>query len=407
MDEQRVWTVRQLNEAVKDLLEGVPILRRLQVCGEVTNCHENGISGHWYFTLREGTTKKNEYAVRCVLWKWDAARVRYKPKNGERFVVTASVTVYVNGGDYQLRVTDLTPEGLGDKQRARQELMAELADKGYFDPARKKPLPRYPARIGVITSATGDAVRDVIATLRGRWPAAKVVLLPVFVQGDKAAPSIAGAIVYANRWQVADVLIVGRGGGSVEDLDVFDERCVAQAIYDSAIPVVTAVGHTKNVTIADLVADLNAITPTQAGQAVSPDARQVLTDLAAAGEDLERAMLHRLEHCSRQLEELAGRPALSDPALFLRAKAGTLDGAVKDLANAGERYTARRTGALSELAAKLDALSPLKVLGRGYAIAERDGTALRSVSEAKKGDKINVRLSGGSLDCLVEEVRNG
>ena len=188
---------------------------------------------------------------------------------------------------------------------------------------------------------------------------------------------------------------------------MFDERCVAQAIHDSALPVVTAVGHTKNVTIADLVADLNAITPTQAGQAVSPDVVQVLTDLDAMGEDLEKAMLHRLEHCSRQLEELAGRPALSDPALFLGAKAGALDATVKDLANAGERYTVRRTGALSSLAAKLDALSPLKVLGRGYAIAEKDGAALRSVTETKKGDRINVRLSGGSLGCLVEEVRNG
>ena len=190
MDEQEhIWSVRELNEAVKQLLEGVPVLRRIRVCGEVTNCHENGISGHWYFTLREGTTKKNEYAVRCVLWKWDAARVRCKPKNGERFVVTASVTVYVNGGDYQLRVTDLEPEGLGDKQRARQELMAQLADMGYFDPARKKPLPRYPGRIGVITSATGDAVRDVIATLRGRWLRRRWSFCPCSYRGKRPRPA--------------------------------------------------------------------------------------------------------------------------------------------------------------------------------------------------------------------------
>lgn len=408
MDERaHVWSVRELNEAVRELLEGVPSLRRIRVCGEVTNCHENGISGHWYFTLREGTTKRNEYAVRCVMWKWDAARVRYKPKNGERFVVTASVTVYVNGGDYQLRVTDLEPEGVGDKQLAREKLMAELANLGYFDAERKRPLPAYPGRVGVITSATGDAVRDVIATLKGRWPVAKVVVLPVFVQGEKAAPSIAGAIAYANRYRVADVLIVGRGGGSVEDLDVFDDRAIAQAIYASQIPVVTAVGHTKNVTIADLVADRNTITPTQAGQAVSPDVRQVLRELDVVGTRLERAMLDKCALCSRQLEKLAGRPGLSEPALYIRTKAGALNEAAKDLASAAERYTHTRTGSLSALAAKLDALSPLKVLGRGYAIAEKNGAALRSVSDARKGDSINIRLSGGSLDCLVEEVHHG
>ena len=407
MDEPHIWSVKELNTTVKELLENAPFLRRVLVCGEVTNCHENGISGHGYFTLREGATKKDEYAVRCVLWKWDAARVRYKPKNGERFVVTASVTVYVNGGDYQLRVTDLAPEGIGDKQRAREELMAALADKGYFDAARKRPLPAYPGRVGIITSATGDAVRDVLATLKGRWPLAKAVILPVFVQGEKAAPSIAGAIAYANRWQTADVLIVGRGGGSVEDLDVFDDERIARAIFESSIPVVTAVGHTKNVTIADLVADCRAITPTQAGQAVSPDARQVLADVEGMSRRLEMAMDHMLEHFSRQLENLADRPALNDPGIYLAAKAVALDRARTDLASAGERYAVKRTGQMTALAAKLDALSPLKVLGRGYAIAEKNGAALRSASQAQRGDRINVRLSGGALDCLVEEVHDG
>lgn len=407
MDERHVWSVKELNTAVKDLLESVPPLRRIYVCGEVTNCHQNGISGHWYFTLREGTTKKDEYAVRCVLWKWDAARARYTPKNGERFVVTASVTVYVNGGDYQLRVTDLEPEGVGDKQRQREQLIAALMEKGWFDAERKKPLPPYPGRVAVITSATGDAVRDVLATLKARWPVATAVIMPVFVQGDKAAPSIAGAIAYANRWQVADVLIVGRGGGSVEDLDVFDDGRVAQAIYASAIPVITAVGHTKNETIADMVADRHAITPTQAGQLASPDIRQVLVDIGAMGQRLELAAEHLLEHCARQLESLADRPALRDPQIYLRAKAMVLDRARTDLAVAGERDVTRRTGQLGTVAAKLDALSPLKVLGRGYAIAEKNGAALRAPSDARKGDRINVRLSGGSLDCLVEEVHNG
>ncbi len=407
MDERKIWSVRELNTCVKELLEGVPLLRRVLVCGEVSNCHENGISGHWYFTLKEGTTKRDEYAVQCVLWKWDAARVRCKPKNGERFVVTASVTMYVNGGSYQLRVTDLEPEGVGDKERARQQLIELLAKKGYFDAERKKPLPLYPGRIGVITSATGDAVRDVIATLKSRWPVAKVVVLPVFVQGEKAAPSIANAIAYANRFQVADVLIVGRGGGSVEDLDVFDDERLVQAIYDSALPVITAVGHTKNETIADLVSDKQTITPTQAGQAASPDIRTVLGDIAGLAGRLDSAVAHLLEHCAHQLESCADRPALKDPAVYLRAKDEALTHLVRDLGNAGEKYTVKRGGQLGALAAKLDALSPLKVLGRGYAIAEKNGAALRSAAEAREGDKINVRLSGGSLDCLVEEVHNG
>ena len=200
---------------------------------------------------------------------------------------------------------------------------------------------------------------------------------------------------------------MGRGGGSVEDLDVFDDERIARAIFESSIPVVTAVGHTKNVTIADLVADCRAITPTQAGQAVSPDARQVLADVEGMSRRLEMAMDHMLEHFSRQLENLADRPALNDPGIYLAAKAVALDRARTDLANAGERYAVKRTGQMTALAAKLDALSPLKVLGRGYAIAEKNGAALRSASQAQRGDRINVRLSGGALDCLVEEVHDG
>ena len=406
MDERHIWSVKELNTTINGILTGIPALRRILVRGEVSNCKRNSISGHWYFSLKEGKTKRDEYLVNCMIWSDVADSMDYLPKNGEQVILTASLGMYVKGGTYQLYVTGVEPDGVGDKQRAREELMAKLKQLGYFDADRKKPLPRYPQRVGVVTSETGDAVRDVIATLKGRWPLAKVVLLPVFVQGDRAPADIAGAILYANQWHVADVLIVGRGGGSLEDLDVFDDERIARAIYNSRIPVVTAVGHTKNVTIADLVADRSTITPTQAGQAVSPDSRKVMEDVDGWQIRLALAVDQLLKGCSHHLEWLAEGSALRNPEIYINAKTDKLERAAKGLSDAGLWYTSKRSAQLGALAAKLDALSPLAVLGRGYAIAEKDGAVLRAAADVREGDKINVRLSGGSLDCLVEEVHN-
>ncbi len=427
--DDHIWSVRELNTTVKALLESAPQFRRIRVCGEVSNCHEQKFSGHWYFTLKEGVTKQDEYAVSCVMWRSDALRARFKPVNGEKFVVTAEVTMYLTEGKYQLKVKDLVPEGMGDKQLSRERLIAELAQKGYFDAEHKKPLPAYPRRIAIITSDGGDAVRDVLFKLKGRWPVAKVLVMPVYVQGAKAALSIAGAIDYANRYRVADVLIVGRGGGSGEDLDVFDDERVARAIFESAIPVVTAVGHTKNETISDLVADRSTITPTDAGVAVTPDILQVKEDIAAMAARLDRAMDQALERLSQLLDNVAGRPALTDPEVYLNAKRTALELALSKLEGAGQRITPERRRRLERaaerlnaagqrsvdrqqrrleaMAAKLDALSPLKVLGRGYSIVEKNGAAVRTAADVAKGDQVNVKLSGGSLDCRVEEVHHG
>ncbi len=398
---ERVFTVSALNEYVKGLFDVDPMLSQVTVRGELSN-YKVYPSGHHYFTMKDAQS-----SLRCVMFRSSAARLRFRPESGMGVTATGRVSVYPRDGAYQLYVTDMMPEGAGDLQVAFEQLKAKLDAEGLFDPAHKKPLPAYPRRVAVITSGAGAAVHDIIRVLGKRWPLAKILLLPVRVQGAEAPPEIAGAIRYANRWQVAELIITGRGGGSLEDLWAFNDERVARAIYDSEIPVISAVGHEPDVTIADYVADRRAATPSNAAEIAGPDIREVSGWVAETGLRMGQAMEQRLDELGRRLAELAGRPALNDPEVYLGAKRMALDYARAALAAAGEKTVSARRRQHVALAAKLDALSPLKVLGRGYAIAERDGAALRRASEASAGDRINVRLSGGSLDCLVEEVHDG
>ena len=322
-------------------------------------------------------------------------------------IASGRVSVYPRDGAYQLYVTDLIPDGVGDLQAAFEQLKAKLEAEGLFDEAHKKPLPAFPRTVAVITSGSGAAVHDIIRVLGKRWPLAKILVLPVRVQGAEAPPEIAGAIRYANRWQVADLIITGRGGGSMEDLWAFNDERVARAIYESEIPVISAVGHEPDVTIADYVADRRAATPSNAAEIAGPDGEEVRAWLSQSGERLSRSMENRLDRLSRRLEELSARPVLTDPEVFLGMKRMALDQGAAALSAAGERLVASRRSTYGETAAKLDALSPLKVLGRGYAIAEKNGALLRRAEDAAPGDRIDVKLTGGTLGCVVEEIRNG
>ena len=398
---ESAWSVTELNARVKSLLESDPALARVVVRGELSN-YKIYPSGHHYFTMKDA-----ESSLKCVMFRTSASKLRFRPESGMSVTATGRISVYSRDGAYQLYVTDLMPEGAGDLQVAFEQLKAKLAAEGLFDPAHKKPLPVFPKRVAVITSGAGAAVHDVIRVLGKRWPLAKILVLPVRVQGVEAPPEIVGAIRYANRWRLADLIITGRGGGSMEDLWAFNDERVARAIYASDIPVISAVGHEPDVTIADYVADRRAATPSNAAELAAPDIADVR---AAIGQDsirLEQAMGKKLDMLSRRLADLAARPALTDPDIYLGAKRMTLDRLRTALSAAAESKTSACRRDYVALAAKLDALSPLKVLARGYAIAEKDGAALRDTEGVQVGDHVDIRLAGGGLGCVVEEIRHG
>ena len=398
MEEQIILTVTQLNQHVKELLDGDPLLANVCVQGELSN-YKLYPSGHHYFTLKDA-----ESAIRCVMFRGSAARLRFRPENGMGVTAFGRVGVYPRDGAYQLYVSDLRPLGMGDLAVAFEQLKAKLAAEGLFDPAHKRPIPRFPKRIAVITSGAGAAVRDIIRVTGARWPMAKILVLPVRVQGAEAPPEIVGALNYANRYAVGDLIITGRGGGSIEDLWAFNDERVARAIYASEIPVISAVGHEPDVTIADYVADVRAATPSNGAELAVPDASELRDALGSDAVRISQAVKKRLELARRRLEDLRSRRVMRSPTGYLDQRRMELDMQRANLLAAQERRVADVKHTLVRLTASMDALSPLKVLSRGYAIASGSGgTVLRRAADAEIGEKINVRLGEGSLGCRVEE----
>lgn len=395
-------SVSELNARIKGLIESDPVLGSVYVRGELSN-YKVYPSGHHYFTLKDA-----ESSLRCVMFRSAASKLRFRPESGMRVTAWGRVAVYPRDGAYQLYCEGLMPEGAGDLQVAYEQLKAKLADEGLFDPAHKKPIPRYPERIAVITSSAGAAVHDIIRVLRKRWPVAKVVLLPVRVQGVEAPPEIAGALRYANKYRVADVIITGRGGGSIEDLWAFNDERVARAIYASELPVISAVGHEPDVTIADFVADLRAATPSNAAELVAPDMSELRDALRSAAARLDQAVDRGLSQRRAALTELSSRRVMQSPTGFIDQRRLELDSIRLRLDAAATGRLNRERQEFARLAAKLDALSPLKVLGRGYSIAlDAEGRAVRESGQLKAGDKLDLRLSRGGAKCLVESVYGG
>lgn len=395
-------SVSELNARIKGLIESDPVLGSVYVRGELSN-YKVYPSGHHYFTLKDA-----ESSLRCVMFRSAASKLRFRPESGMRVTAWGRVAVYPRDGAYQLYCEGLMPEGAGDLQVAYEQLKAKLADEGLFDPSHKKPIPRYPERIAVITSSAGAAVHDIIRVLRKRWPVAKVVLLPVRVQGVEAPPEIAGALRYANKYRVADVIITGRGGGSIEDLWAFNDERVARAIYASELPVISAVGHEPDVTIADFVADLRAATPSNAAELVAPDMSELRDALRSAATRLDQAVDRSLSQRRAALTELSSRRVMQSPTGFIDQRRLELDSIRLRLDAAATGRLNRERQEFARLAAKLDALSPLKVLGRGYSIAlDAEGRAVREAAQLKAGDKLDLRLSRGGAKCLVESVYGG
>lgn len=420
MREDAILTPSQVGQYLKGLMDRDRLLSGLMVRGELSN-YKMYPSGHHYFTLKDG-----EGALRCVMFRGDAQSLRFRPQNGMQVIAAGRITVFPRDGQYQLYCVRLTPEGIGNLALAFEQLKKKLAQDGLFDPGHKKAIPAFPETIALITSPAGAAVRDMIRILEARWPLTAVKVIPVRVQGAEAPQEIAAAIRWANRQSVADLLITGRGGGSMEDLWAFNEEVVARAIYGSDIPVISAVGHEPDVTIADFVSDLRASTPSNAAELAVPDQNEIYSALLTDKERLEIAVSARLTCYRQALDRLAESRPMRAPDSYFREKRLLLDYQSSRMAH-GLRRTAsqwrermvrlsaalpgvglhtvtERRERLNTLAAALDAMSPLKVLGRGYSIAQRkDGTVLSSVEDVIPGDVFRLRLSDGELECRAEK----
>ena len=398
---QKVLSISQLNEYIRGKLDNDPMLGGVAVRGEISN-YKVYPSGHHYFTLKDESS-----SLKCVMFKGNAVRLRFRPDNGVKVIAMGKITVYPRDGVYQLYCTAMAMDGIGDLYAAFEQLKAKLAAQGLFDPAHKKPIPKYPGTIGIVTSSAGAAIHDMLRILRKRYPLTQVRLLPVRVQGAEAPGEIAAAIRYANYHKLADLLIVGRGGGSIEDLWAFNDERVAYAIYESEIPVISAVGHEPDVTISDFVADLRAATPSNAAELAVPDQDTLLQGLDSMSMAMAASLNRQLKGARQHLDVLSKSAALQSPTGYLDQKRKTLELLQNRLVSAQSRIVDRKKQQFVANVSKLDAMSPLKVLTRGYALAHTDdGTLLKSVSQVEAGDRIVVDLSDGKLTASVLEKEN-
>ena len=397
--QQPIYEVSQINEYIKLRFDDDAFLNNLFLRGEISNykCYP---SGHHYFSLKDAGG-----SIRCVMFRGSAFSLRFRPENGMKVIAQGRISVFPRDGTYQFYVNQMTVDGVGDLHVAFEQLKAKLLAEGLFDPSRKRPLPRYPHTIAIITSSAGAALRDMLRILRKRYPLCEVKLLPVRVQGEEAPGEIAAALAYANRYRVADLIITGRGGGSIEDLWAFNNERVARAIAASELPVISAVGHEPDVTISDFVADLRAATPSNAAELAVPDQMELRQALAARQALLLTQMQKRLKQERGTLERLASSRVLKSPINYINDRRLQVDYVQHRLTAAFSETVQRKHRRFASLTAKLDAMSPLKVLARGYSMAsDGQGTLLRSVKQIKPGDRLTVRFADGSAAAVVEEV---
>ena len=391
------YTVTQVNEYVKELMDEDLLLQSILVRGGISN-YKRYPSGHHYFSLKDETG-----VLRCVMFRGEAARLRFRPENGLRVVAFGHVSVFPRDGAYQLYCADLLPDGRGALDEAFERLRARLEAEGLFDEEHKTPLPEYPHKIALVTSPAGAAVRDMIRILGVRWPLAEVLVVPVRVQGEEAAGEIAAAIHALNNRADIDLIITGRGGGSMEELWAFNEEEVARAIYVSNLPVISAVGHEPDVTIADYVADLRAATPSNAAELAVPDRTEQGERLAELNYRLIMSIRGRLEDGRRTLDRLKGSRVLRSVTAPIQERRMLCDSLRRRLEAAFGGQMKDRRAALGRAAAGLDALSPMKVLSRGYAIAGQGSAVVSSIGQVEKGDRLDVAVSDGVIQCEVKD----
>ena len=396
---QDVLTVSQLNGYIQSVIDGDSVLASVAVMGELSN-YKVYPSGHHYFTLKDDNA-----SLRCVMFRSSAVRLRFQPTNGMKVLAVGKVSVYPRDGAYQLYCTGIIPDGVGDLHLAFEQLKEKLAAQGLFDPAHKKRLPQYPETIGIVTSSAGAAIHDMLRILNKRYPLCKVILLPVRVQGAEAPAEIADAIDLANGLKLADLLIVGRGGGSMEDLWAFNSELVAHAIYRSEIPVISAVGHEPDVTISDYVADLRAATPSNAAELAVLDQDALRQSLDSILATMTSGIQHLLNNAMDRLLSLTDRPALQNYDLYLQNKHFALEQLQKALVFAQNQNISEANRDFIAFTAKLDALSPLKVLSRGYAMVKTDGDCLvRAANQLKIDDQVEIVFNDGNVTANVTGV---
>lgn len=391
-----VLSVSQLNRYVKSIIEQDYNLQTVFVQGEISNFTNHYRTGHYYMTI------KDEYSsIRAVMFKSANSRLRFMPENSMNVIIKGRVSVFERDGQYQLYIDDMQPDGAGALSLAFEQLKNKLAAEGLFDESRKRPIPRFPERVGVVTSPTGAAIRDIINVISRRFPASELILCPVQVQGASAAGQIKAAIELFNAKKAADVLIVGRGGGSAEELWAFNEEPVARAVAASEIPVISAVGHETDFTICDFAADLRAPTPSAAAEIAVPDITALGELLGSFSRRMNSAVGGTLTHEKARLEARAQLLKRLSPRNYIDDLAARCSGAGVRIDSAVRHSMEVRRGEIAALCARLDALSPLRVIARGYAVASSGGKVLTSPSQVEVGDTIDLRLAGGELKCEV------
>ncbi|MBR5428827.1 MAG: exodeoxyribonuclease VII large subunit [Clostridia bacterium] len=398
--EQSALSVSQLNFFIKSLFESEPRLRRVTVSGEISNFVNHYKTGHLYFSLKDDTS-----SIKAVMFRSDASRLSFRPENGMEVLLTGRVSVYERDGVYQIYAEKMIPAGVGALAAAYEQLKKKLTAEGLFDSSKKRQLPLYPRRIGVITSRSGAAVRDIFNTLSRRWPVAEISLYPVLVQGTGAAESVAAAIAEANERGTDDVLIIARGGGSAEDLWAFNEEVLVRAVAASEIPTVSGVGHETDFTLCDFAADLRASTPTAAAERCSPDIEEEFYSVKRLDDRLKDGFFRRIDDMRYSLQSF-GVDRVKNRIVAM------IDGGSQYVDSLDSRMTLKMSAKLdssqldvARLAGALDLMNPMKILSRGYAVCEKDGGAVRDISYLSVGDAITLRMIGGNAECTVNEKK--
>lgn len=394
-----VITVSQLNFYIKSLLDESPALREIYITGEISNLTDHYRSGHIYLSLKD-----DKALVRAVMFAGNARHLRFKPEEGMKVIARGRVSVYEATGQYQLYIEDMQPDGIGALNLAYEQLKKKLSAEGLFSDEIKKPIPAYPKRIGVITSPTGAAVQDILNILGRRYPIAEVVFCPVLVQGENASAQLIDAIERFNKANAADVIIIGRGGGSIEDLWAFNDEKLARTIANSDIPIISAVGHETDFTICDFVADLRAPTPSAAAELATPNMTELLSYFKSVKDSLPAIMQRRIDFEKQELDNLASSKVLLSPDEFINIRKNELDMLSADMIKAFKAILSENQREFAALSAKLDALSPLSVLSRGYSIVQNKNKVIKSAKELNIGQNIMVKLSDGKAECEVKAI---
>lgn len=395
MSELPIISVTELVTAFKEVVEMA--LPPCSVEGEISNCRMSP-SGHWYLTLKDESSE-----ISAVIWRSAAAKLKFVPKDGMKALAAGSLQVYVARGTCQFVITKLMPQGIGELEMAFRQLRDKLSAEGLFDDSRKRPIPRIPKRIALITSPSSAAVRDMIQVITRRWPAAKIIIVPVRVQGEGASDDIVRALRNVHRIPNVDVVIAGRGGGSLEDLWCFNEEKVARAIVACRIPVISAVGHEIDVSIADLVADRRALTPSEAGELVVPSMQDLHDSLNSTAQRLRQVLRNQLERVRLRLSAIEARSVIQRPMTLIDQRRMSCDDLGQRAVTAMKLFVERRQQTVARTAASLHALSPLQVLSRGFSLTQTpDGSVLRDSAQVRCGDILVTRLANGAVTSIVK-----